>query len=412
MVVDVAKQIWDTLHFAHEGVDKVRKARMELLMAKLDRFMILDGEGLQEMFDRLMVIVGKIRGYGGDELDDYKVVKIMLEAYSPRNETVVTLIRDKKMFEYFIPNDVLGRILTLDMQREEANERKKLGELQAKLDGMKIKDVALKANKLSKQSSTSKSKINKQASTSKPKQSSSPRIKDNKYKKHKKEDKDDHRKNTKYMGEAHIGHEWDSTRGSTSQEDEKIATVAIHKSSPTPRLFNNMFDDDYYFPHICLMAKDEKEGQNQYRSTCTACGSAMMKGGCVTPRKNKKATNSVPDQAKPIKKVFQQKHVSEKSNNQCGAIRTNVTFDESNGSQVEQVDSSVVGREDPPCEAMKQLAIGDIRPQEDQAIEVDVPQVAAAPISADIPDAEQKQTPATTPERGSAMPKGGSATPT
>ena len=114
------------------------------------------------MFDRLMVIVGKIRGYGGDELDDHKVVKIMLEAYSPRNETVVTLIRDKKKFEYFTPTDVLGRILTFDMQREEANVRKKHGELQAKLDGIKIKDVALKANKSSKQGSTSKSKINKQ----------------------------------------------------------------------------------------------------------------------------------------------------------------------------------------------------------------------------------------------------------
>jgi hypothetical protein len=34
------------------------------------------------------------------------------------------------------------------MQREEANERKKLGELQGKLEGIKInKDVALKANK-------------------------------------------------------------------------------------------------------------------------------------------------------------------------------------------------------------------------------------------------------------------------
>ena len=87
----------------------------------------------------------------------------MLEAYSPRNETVVTLIRDKKKFEYFTPNDVLGRILTFDMQREEANERKKLGELQAKLEGIKInKDVALKANKSSKQGSTSKPKAIKQ----------------------------------------------------------------------------------------------------------------------------------------------------------------------------------------------------------------------------------------------------------
>jgi hypothetical protein len=168
--VDVTKQIWNTLHLAHEGVDKVRKARIDLMMSKLDRFVILDGEGPQEMFDRLTTMVGKIRGYGCDELHDYKVVKIMLEAYSPRNKTVVTLIRDRKKFKYFAPNEVLGRILTFDMQREEANERKNTGELQAKLEGIKInKDVAIKANKSSKQGSTSKSRTNKQASTSKPK---------------------------------------------------------------------------------------------------------------------------------------------------------------------------------------------------------------------------------------------------
>ena len=75
-------------------------------------------------------------------------------------------------------------------------------------------------------------------------------------------------------------------------------------------------------------------------------------------------------------------------------IAVDVTFDESNGSQVEQVDSSVVGKEDPPYEAIKQLDIGDIRPQEDEVTEVVVPQVAAAPISADVPNAEGEQTPA------------------
>ena len=41
--VDVAKQIRDTLHLAHEGVDKVRKARIDLLMSKLNQFVNLDG---------------------------------------------------------------------------------------------------------------------------------------------------------------------------------------------------------------------------------------------------------------------------------------------------------------------------------------------------------------------------------
>jgi hypothetical protein len=45
IAVDVAKQIWDTLHLAHEGVEKVRMATIDLMMAKLNRFVILDGEG-------------------------------------------------------------------------------------------------------------------------------------------------------------------------------------------------------------------------------------------------------------------------------------------------------------------------------------------------------------------------------
>ena len=69
-------------------------------------------------------------------------------------------------------------------------------------------------------------------------------------------------------------------------------------------------------------------------------------------------------------------------------IAVDVIFDESNGSQVEQVDSSVVGKEDPPCEVIKQLAIGDIRPQEDKVTEVEVPQAADEQSFAYVPDAE------------------------
>ena len=54
-------------------------------------------------------------------------------------------------------------------------------------------------------------------------------------------------------------------------------------------------------------------------------------------------------------------------------VTVDVTFDESNSSQVEQVDSSVVGKEDPLCEAIKQMAIGDIRPQEDRATDDEDP---------------------------------------
>jgi hypothetical protein len=83
-------------------------------------------------------------------------------------------------------------------------------------------------------------------------------IEDNNYKRDKKESKTDYKKSKRHMEEAHSGHEWYLTKDCLSEEDKKIATVAIHKPSSTPTLFNNMSDDDYYSPHICLMAKGEK----------------------------------------------------------------------------------------------------------------------------------------------------------
>ena len=71
-----------------------------------------------------------------------------------------------------------------------------------------------------------------------------------------------------------------------------------------------------------------------------------------------------------------------------------VTFDESNGSQVEQDDLSVVGKEDPPCKAIKQMSIDDIRPLEGQVSEEEDPPAIAAQISTDVLDKEVQHTPA------------------
>jgi hypothetical protein len=167
--LEIAKEIWDILHIAHEGVDKVKKSKINILMAELNRFTIFDGEGPQEMFNRLMVIVGKIIGLGGDELDDHFVVKVMLEAFAPRNPTLVTLIRKKKRFEEFSPNDVLGRILTHELMDKEIQHRKKIGELEAKLNNLKVKEVALHSHKSSKPSTSSKNTTPSKPSKSKSK---------------------------------------------------------------------------------------------------------------------------------------------------------------------------------------------------------------------------------------------------
>ena len=64
---------------------------------------------------------------------------------------------------------------------------------------------------------------------------------------------------------------------------------------------------------MCIVWKEE---QNWYRSACidrgsvvSQSGSATVKGGSAAHRKDGKATNSVPDQTKPKKKVYQEKQI-------------------------------------------------------------------------------------------------------
>jgi hypothetical protein len=41
-----------------------------------------------------------------------------------------------------------------------------------------------------------------------------------------------------------------------------------------------------------------------------------------------------------------------------------VVFDETNGSQMEQVDLDLVDDEEAPCDALQRMTIGDVRPQD------------------------------------------------
>jgi predicted transcriptional regulator len=62
--LEKAKDIWDTLQRVHEGTKPVKKAKIQLIEGQLDRFVILDDESPQEMFNRLKRLVKKIRAYG------------------------------------------------------------------------------------------------------------------------------------------------------------------------------------------------------------------------------------------------------------------------------------------------------------------------------------------------------------
>jgi hypothetical protein len=76
--LEKSKGIWDTLQRAHEGTKAVKKAKRQLIEGQLDRFIILNDESPQAMYNRLKKLVNKARAYGSRRWGDQRVIDRML----------------------------------------------------------------------------------------------------------------------------------------------------------------------------------------------------------------------------------------------------------------------------------------------------------------------------------------------
>nr|CAD41679.1 OSJNBa0019K04.26 [Oryza sativa Japonica Group] len=285
--LEEAKEIWDTLQLAHEGSPAVREDKIELLEGRLGRFVMDDKETPQEMYDRMMILVNKIKGFGSEDMTNHFVVKRLLRAFGPRNPTLVSMIRERKDFKRLTPSDILGRIVSHEMQEEEAREVRQMVKNAAMI---KNQEVALNAKQ--EEESSCEEKIQALSSQEwlwqgrkdddKGKRQSEracfncgeyghfiadcPKTNEAKAKGDKKKPERAH------VVKAHMVEVWYSEDEEASEDKPKpkpkdkiegeggIATVAFKSSSSSKEcLFNNLSDDDDDSYHYsCFMAQGRK----------------------------------------------------------------------------------------------------------------------------------------------------------
>nr|AAT81684.1 putative gag-pol polyprotein [Oryza sativa Japonica Group] len=298
--IESAKVIWDTLRNMYEGTDSVHESKVEILKGQFERFVMLDGESPSNMYDRLSKIINEIKGLGSKDNTDEVVVKKMVRAITPRNSTLVTIIRERPDYKTLTPHDLLGRILAHDMFVQESKDVIQYIN-QSSTASIKKEDLALKAKEEEEENRKSKSKAEiddkemtlfvkkfgkfmrrsglfKGGSSKHYNKSSGrhstrvcyvckeprhfiadcPHLKDGSHikedkKKGEKKEKHKHSKQEHY-DQAHLGMIFGSDSESSSSDKEGVATFAVKPSSP-PRLFDYSSDED---APICLMAKEPK----------------------------------------------------------------------------------------------------------------------------------------------------------
>src|SRR5436190_7012743 len=118
--LEVAKDIWDTLQVSHEGDHKSKLGKIKLLEGELEEFVMLKGETLQGIFDRLMIIINKMRALGSEEWDDHKVARRFLRAYQVKNMVLAQMIRDRDDYDEMKPHILLGKLQQHEMADQAA----------------------------------------------------------------------------------------------------------------------------------------------------------------------------------------------------------------------------------------------------------------------------------------------------
>jgi hypothetical protein len=124
--LEKAKDIWDTLQIAHEGIRLVKKAKRQLIEGQLDRFVMIDNESPEEMYNRLKKLVNKVRAYGSRRWSDRRMIDRMLWAYVVMDKTVISLIKQDPTFKKITPDDVFGKIVNYEILVEEVTHVKNL----------------------------------------------------------------------------------------------------------------------------------------------------------------------------------------------------------------------------------------------------------------------------------------------
>jgi hypothetical protein len=84
---------------SHEGDPKAKRHRIEALESELARYDWIKDESLQSLFDRLMVLVNKIRVLGSEDWSDSKVTRLFMRAYKEKDKILARMIRDHDYYE-------------------------------------------------------------------------------------------------------------------------------------------------------------------------------------------------------------------------------------------------------------------------------------------------------------------------
>jgi len=113
---ELAKEIWNALHVAHEGTNQVKQFRIELLMRKYELFEMSDKETVIDMYTHFTHVTNELKPLGKSFTTKELVRKIL--QFSPHSwEMKVTAIQEAKKMEEISLDELIGNLQTYKLRK-------------------------------------------------------------------------------------------------------------------------------------------------------------------------------------------------------------------------------------------------------------------------------------------------------
>ncbi|XP_074337616.1 uncharacterized protein LOC141674811 [Apium graveolens] len=104
-----AKDAWEILQKSFQGVEKVKKVRLQVLRGEFENLKMKSSENIGEFVTRLKTVTNEMKK-NGESLDDVRVIEKLLRSLTRKFDYVVTSIEESKDLSTISIDELVGSL--------------------------------------------------------------------------------------------------------------------------------------------------------------------------------------------------------------------------------------------------------------------------------------------------------------